>query len=48
MHVAVGALTLMTTFVLLVRSMRLYSPRWREAPRGFDMNVPSGQAVVPA
>jgi cytochrome c oxidase assembly protein subunit 15 len=31
-HVAVGALTLMTTFVLTVRAMRLYSRRFRLAP----------------
>ena len=39
-HVAVGALILMTTFVLLIRSMRLYSPLWREAPRGSENTGP--------
>jgi cytochrome c oxidase assembly protein subunit 15 len=33
-HVAVGALTLVTTFVLFARSARLYLPRTRQ--RGFD------------
>jgi len=42
-HVAVGALVLATTFVLAVRSMRLYSPAFRLAiaksdPRGFEVN----------
>jgi cytochrome c oxidase assembly protein subunit 15 len=47
-HVAVGALTLMTTFVLLVRSMRLYSPLWRTAPRGFEVSYSPNHTVVPA
>jgi cytochrome c oxidase assembly protein subunit 15 len=50
LHVAVGALTLMTTFVLLVRSMRLHSPLWRGASqrRVEISNLPSNAAVVPA
>jgi cytochrome c oxidase assembly protein subunit 15 len=50
LHVATGALTLMTTFVLLIRSMRLYSPLWR-APsrRGFEVtNLKSNPSLVPA
>jgi cytochrome c oxidase assembly protein subunit 15 len=31
-HVAIGAMTLMTTAVLLLRAARLYSPLWRPAP----------------
>jgi cytochrome c oxidase assembly protein subunit 15 len=38
LHVAGGALLLMTTFVLLVRAMRLYSPRWRTTARGFEIS----------
>jgi cytochrome c oxidase assembly protein subunit 15 len=33
LHVAVGALVLVTTFVLTVRAMRLYSPIWRTQAR---------------
>jgi cytochrome c oxidase assembly protein subunit 15 len=39
LHVVVGAMTLMTTFVLLVRSMRMSSPLWRNAPQGFEVRV---------
>ncbi len=35
-HVAVGALTLMTTFVLTARACRLYSPRFRSEKSGFE------------
>jgi cytochrome c oxidase assembly protein subunit 15 len=51
LHVAFGALLLMTTFVLLVRAMRLYSPRWRTSPRGFEIsNIKStpDASLVPA
>ena len=51
LHVAVGALVLVTTFVLAVRSMRLYSPSWREQEQRqralSDSHVISGE-VVPA
>jgi cytochrome c oxidase assembly protein subunit 15 len=36
-HVAVGALTLMTTFVLTARACRLYSPKYRSEPSGFQV-----------
>jgi heme a synthase len=39
-HVAVGALVLLTTFVLAVRSMRLYAPA-RRAVTGFDVSAPA-------
>ncbi len=35
-HVAVGALTLMTTFVLTARAGRLYSPLWRTLQPAFE------------
>ena len=35
-HVAVGALTLMTTFVLTARACRLYSPKFRSVKLGFE------------
>ena len=35
-HVAVGALTLMTTFVLTARACRLYSPQFRTAASEFE------------
>jgi cytochrome c oxidase assembly protein subunit 15 len=45
-HVAVGALTLMTTFVLTARACRLYSTRYRTAQPGFEVRLrqpePSG------
>jgi heme a synthase len=51
LHVAVGALVLVTTFVLAVRSIRLYSPSWREQEQRqralSDSHVISGE-VVPA
>jgi cytochrome c oxidase assembly protein subunit 15 len=37
LHVAFGALLLMTTFVVLVRAMRLYSPRWQSTGHGFEL-----------
>jgi cytochrome c oxidase assembly protein subunit 15 len=37
MHVAVGALTLLTTFVVLVRAMRVYLPAWRRQSFGFEV-----------
>jgi len=37
-HVAVGALTLLTAFVLLSRSMRLHSELARAQPRGFEIS----------
>ncbi|WP_428937229.1 COX15/CtaA family protein [Fontivita pretiosa] len=52
LHVAVGALTLMTTFVLLIRAIRLYSPIFRRSARrrGIEVsNLKSNQAsIVPA
>ncbi len=47
-HVAVGALILMTAFVLLVRAMRLYSPYWRSSARGFDVPMNSNPAALHA
>jgi heme A synthase len=47
MHVAVGALTLMTTFVVLVRAMRVYVPL-RRGRLGFQVDVPTGMSVAPA
>lgn len=48
-HVAVGALTLLTTFILLARSMRLHSPFLRAQPRGFEISHNLNEAIgVPA
>ncbi|HVT88716.1 MAG TPA: COX15/CtaA family protein [Tepidisphaeraceae bacterium] len=49
-HVAAGALTLMTTFVLLVRSMRLYSTVWRsDWPQSFEISdLNPDKSFVPA
>jgi cytochrome c oxidase assembly protein subunit 15 len=47
LHVAVGALTLMTTFVLLVRCAHLYFPAWKKSPRGFEIHM-SPTSVVTA
>jgi cytochrome c oxidase assembly protein subunit 15 len=45
-HVAVGALTLMTAFVLTVRSWRLYMPRHESQPQhGFDV-MPAGARMA--
>ena len=38
-HVAVGALVLLTTFVVLIRSMRLYSPSWRSSSLRREIEV---------
>jgi cytochrome c oxidase assembly protein subunit 15 len=46
LHVAVGALVLVTTFVLTVRAMRLYSPIWRAQAR--RATVVSDQHEIPA
>src|SRR5205807_2720740 len=40
-HVAVGALTLVTTFVLTVRACRLYSQRFRIRQAGFEIRARS-------
>jgi cytochrome c oxidase assembly protein subunit 15 len=48
-HVAVGALVLVTTFVLAVRSLRLYSPA-QSLLRGFEivsMDPREGKLVIP-
>ncbi|HEY7117877.1 MAG TPA: COX15/CtaA family protein [Tepidisphaeraceae bacterium] len=49
-HVAVGALVLVTTFVIVVRSMRLYSPAFAAgAPaRGFEPTLVNGAVARPA
>ena len=47
LHVAVGALTLMTTFVVLVRAMRVYAPLRRPRLES-RVEVPTGRAVAPA
>ena len=39
-HVAVGALTLMTTFVLTARACRLYSRKYRTVESGFEVLPP--------
>ena len=39
-HVAVGALTLMTTFVLTARACRLYSRKYRIVESGFEVLTP--------
>jgi cytochrome c oxidase assembly protein subunit 15 len=46
-HVAVGALVLVTTFVLAVRSMRLYSQRKAAARQGFEVVRPVSAKPVP-
>jgi cytochrome c oxidase assembly protein subunit 15 len=55
LHVATGALTLLTSFVLLIRAMRVYSPLWRTATRYLEVRVtprsekqPIRQAMVSA
>jgi heme a synthase len=47
-HVAVGALTLVTTAVLLIRSMRVFSPLWRSASRYLEIPVTPRQTSVAA
>lgn len=46
-HVAVGALTLLTTFVVAVRAMRLYSPVKARAPRALGFEVGPARPTVP-
>jgi cytochrome c oxidase assembly protein subunit 15 len=46
LHVATGALTLMTTFVLSVRAMHLYQPMPRTVPRDYEMQLPHGVATA--
>lgn len=48
LHVATGALTLVATVVLLARAMRMYSPRWRTAPHGFETDFSSKHSIVTA
>jgi cytochrome c oxidase assembly protein subunit 15 len=51
LHVAVGALVLVTTFVVTVRAMRLYSPIWRTQSRSARVvsnNEEISAEVVPA
>ena len=48
LHVAVGALTLMTTFVVLIRAARIYRPARRRRSFGFDVSVPGKASVAPA
>ncbi len=47
-HVAVGALVLVTTFVLGVRAAKLYSPARRSVPRGFMKPAAAAEGLVPA
>jgi cytochrome c oxidase assembly protein subunit 15 len=47
-HVAIGALTLMTTAVMLLRAMRLYSPIWRPHHAFPVIRVTSNPMTVPA
>jgi cytochrome c oxidase assembly protein subunit 15 len=46
LHVATGALTLMTTFVLMVRAMHLYRPQPRLVPREDAIELPHGVATA--
>ncbi len=46
-HVAVGALTLMTTFVLAVRAMRLYSPSLLGRPEFKRISADAGRGAIP-
>jgi cytochrome c oxidase assembly protein subunit 15 len=52
LHVAVGALTLMTTFIIAIRAARLYSPGLVARPEfkrvGADASVSSISKAVPA
>ena len=43
-HVAVGALVLVTVFVLLVRSARLYARRQARFETAHDAEIPAGSA----
>jgi cytochrome c oxidase assembly protein subunit 15 len=47
LHVAVGALTLMTTFVLAVRAMRLYSPSLLGRPEFRRISADAGRGAMP-
>jgi cytochrome c oxidase assembly protein subunit 15 len=46
-HVAVGALTLMTTFVLAVRAMRLYSPSLLGRPEFKRISADASRGAIP-
>ena len=45
-HVAVGALTLLTAFVICVRALRLYLPSRRTMHRTFEVITPSNHLVA--
>jgi cytochrome c oxidase assembly protein subunit 15 len=47
LHVAVGALTLMTTFVLAVRAMRLYSPSLLGRPEFKRVPADASRGAIP-
>jgi cytochrome c oxidase assembly protein subunit 15 len=47
-HVAVGALVLVTTFVIAVRAAKLYSPARKPARRGFAMAAATTDDLAPA
>jgi len=48
LHVAVGALLLMTTFVAVVRAARVYLPAWRRRSIGFEVSISGNARAVPA
>jgi cytochrome c oxidase assembly protein subunit 15 len=48
LHVLVGALTLLMTCLLLIRTMRVYSPLWRSASRFLVVPVTPNRSMVPA